>query len=97
MEQARELIEVYNDLIAPQPVKPTVMGRASFCGLPKRVAAKPIVAPSRPATMPSAAPRVTTEPMPPVRYPAHVRAKPPAHNFDPHLEIARGGVEDIPW
>jgi hypothetical protein len=50
MDQARQLIEIYDDLIKPpEPSPPVVMGRGAFGGLPKRVTPSPAAAPSRPA------------------------------------------------
>jgi hypothetical protein len=91
MDQARELIELYQALIKPpEPPAPVVMGRGAFGGLPKKVAAKVAAAVAKPAT-PSAESRVPPRPAPPVAKPR------PVHNFDPNLKIVKGGVEEIPW
>ena len=72
-------------MLKPETPPPVVSGRGAFAGLPKRVAAKPAVAPSR--LVVSAAPNIQ---------PAPVKMR--VHNFDPGLQINRGdGLEEIPW
>jgi hypothetical protein len=106
MDQARQLIEIYDALInPPEPPASMVIGRGAFAGLPKFHNKKPAPAASKPAKLQSAQiaaaePRVTT---PSGLKPDLVVQKPtwhlkkPAHNFDPNLQIQRDGVEEIPW
>jgi hypothetical protein len=90
MEQARELIEIYDDLInPPEPAAPVVMGRGAFGGLPKRVTPTPAVEAPKHVVRVSVAPKV----LPPA--PPKPRT---VHNFDPALKIRRGdGLEEIPF
>jgi hypothetical protein len=90
MEQARQLISIYDDLInPPEPVVATVSGRGMFAGLPKRVAPKAAPAPVQPVVRVSVAPIIPPAPPPKPRT---------VHNFDPHLKIRRDdGLDQIPW
>jgi hypothetical protein len=101
MSQMRMLIDVYTQMLKPEPTTPVVMGRGAFAGLPKRVTPTPAPAPPKPAKLQSA--QIVREP----RWCAPDGSKPDltvrrrtfkkAHNFDPNLKIERGGVEEIPW
>ena len=107
MDQARQLIEVYNDIInPPEPPASMVSGRGAFAGLPKFHNKKPAPAPSKPAKLQCAQIATETEPRslspsgskPELTVPKPTwHLKKAAHNFDPNLKIQRGGVEEIPW
>jgi hypothetical protein len=105
MNQMRQLIDVYAQMLKPEPAPPVVMGRGAFGGLPKRVNPTPAPAPSRPVKLQSAQivrePRWCTpdgsKPDLVVQRPTWHLKKKKAHNFDPNLKIERGGVEEIPW
>jgi hypothetical protein len=106
MDQMRALIDVYAQMLKPEPAAPVVMGRGAFGGLPKRVNPKPAVESPKPAKLHSTPMLATaTDPRwctPDGSKPDLVVQRPTfhlkkAHNFDPNLKIARGGVEEIPW
>lgn len=91
MEQARQVISIYDALIhPPAPVAAVVSGRGMFAGLPKRVTAKAIVQPVQPVVV-----RVSVAPKIPPAAPPKPRV---VHNFDPKLQIRRDdGLDQIPW
>jgi hypothetical protein len=106
IDQMRQLIDVYAKMLKPEPASPVVvMGRGAFGGLPKRVNPSPAVEAPKPAKLKSTQmlttePRVTTPSGRPqdltvVRPTFHLKKA--AHNFDPNLKVALGGVEEIPW
>jgi hypothetical protein len=89
MAQMRQLIDVYAQMLKPEPPPPVVAGRGAFAGLPKRVTPTPAAPPSKPAVRVSVAPKI----LPPA--PPKPRT---VHKFDPGLKIRRGdGLEEIPF
>jgi hypothetical protein len=110
-DQARQLINDYDELISP-PAPVAVLGRGtSFGSLPKFVNKKVAAAPAKPlqsaqiaaapVVLRNGVPRIGTPPghggPSPAAHPSFLMKKKPVHNFDANLKIARDGVEEIPW
>jgi hypothetical protein len=90
-DQARQLIDVYSDIVNPPP--PPQPTRFDFGRLPKRVAQKPAAAASEPAK--AHVPAATRSTGGIGRIPPAV-AKPKPFKFDPKHGIDPS-LEEIPW